>query len=155
MGAAIGDTLDAASVYNSVAQMGLSIAQTVDQGRSNDIAVAQANLPSCEQAFVGTITVQAGGTNVTGDSIFQSNLAVAGDLTLGGRAGFNQLEVAQGASFVGGGIVIGDPGGTTYSSGITVGGGAVSGAGVGGPQAATGDATAIAIGNGAQATMAG
>ena len=52
---------------------------------------------------------------------------------------------------MGGRISLGDPNGVTYSDGITLGGGALSGAGFGGPQAFTGDVTAIAIGNGAGA----
>lgn len=67
----------------------------------------------------------------------------------------SQLLATQGISAVGRGIWIGESNGTTYSSGISLGGGALSGAGVGGAQALTGDVDAILIGNNARATMPG
>ena len=72
-----------------------------------------------------------------------------------GDVNASQVHATQGISVVGGGIWIGDPNGTTYSDGITIGGGAVSGAGFGGAQAVTGNADAIAIGNNAQAMQSG
>ena len=112
--------------------------------------VAQ-GLPSCDQAFTGTVSVSAGGVNVTGVSIFNSNVGFAGNITVSGSINASQLHTSQGISALGGVISLGDPNGTTYSDGINIGGGAISGAGFGGPQATTGHITAIAIGNGASA----
>jgi|GEM_PF-994546 len=111
-------------------------------------------LPSCDLDFTGTIKVTAGGSNITGDSIYHDNLGVVKDLSVGGNVSANQVNAAQGISAMGGAITIGDPNGTTYSSGITIGGGAISGAGTSGAQATTGHVDAIAIGNGANATSA-
>jgi hypothetical protein len=63
----------------------------------------------------------------------------------------NQVHAAQGISAHGGAIFLGRLDGTSYFDGITIGGGAIAGAGFGGAEAFTGDVTAIAIGNGASA----
>jgi hypothetical protein len=113
-------------------------------------------LPNCDATFAGT--VQIGGPNaaipsgdtaldVTGPSIFNGNATVTNTLSA------NQIQASQGISADGGAITLGDPNLTTYSSGITIGGGAISGAGHGGAAASTGDVTAIAIGDGSQATQ--
>jgi hypothetical protein len=114
-----------------------------------------AGLPNCDTTFAGTVAVTAGGVNVSGNSVFNNNVAVGGNLTVSGSLSTSQLQTSQGISAFGGAITIGDPGLTTYSSGITLGGGALSGAGTGGLQAFTGDVTAIAIGNNARATQVG
>jgi hypothetical protein len=113
-----------------------------------------AGLPGCEGTFTGTVAVTAGGVNVSGDSIFQGNVGITQSLNVD-NLNVNTIMAAQGISAFGGAITIGDPSLTTYSSGITIGGGAISGAGTGGLQAFTGDVTAIAIGNNAQATEVG
>lgn len=82
-------------------------------------------------------------------------MGVAADVNAQGNVTASQVLASQGISAVSGGIWIGDPNGTTYSRGITLGGGALSGAGVGGAQAFTGVVDAIAIGNNARATMLG
>jgi len=115
----------------------------------------QHSLDNCDQNFTGTVTVKAGGLDVTGTSIFNSDVGVAADVNVEGDVNASQVHATQGISAVGGGIWIGDTNGTTYSDGITVGGGALSGAGVGGAQAFTGDVDAIAIGNNAQAMQSG
>jgi hypothetical protein len=114
-----------------------------------NLNVYTADLPQCDQTFSGTVTVQKGGVNVTGNSLIQGDLGVTGNVSA------SQLLATQGISAFGGAITIGDPGLTTYSSGITLGGGALSGAGTGGLQAFTGDVTAIAIGNNASAASFG
>lgn len=81
-------------------------------------------LPDCNQQFKGTVEVTAGGTNVTGNSVFNNNLGVAGNL------------------------IVGD------NNGITIGGGEISGTGRSGVPATTNNVDAIAIGNGANATSA-
>jgi hypothetical protein len=111
-------------------------------------------LPSCEQAFTGTVSVSAGGVNVTGGSLFTGNVGVAGDVAVSGNVTASQFHATQGISAMGGRISLGDPNGVTFSDGITLGGGALSGAGFGGPQASTGHFSAIAIGNGASAFSA-
>jgi len=135
---------------------GSSIAGFAFQKQGNDVSqqaqnlnVYTANLPQCDQTFTGTVTVANGGINVTGNSLIQGNLGVTGN------AAASQFNATQGISAFGGAITIGDPSLTTYSSGITLGGGAFSGAGTGGLQAFTGDVTAVAIGNNAQATKVG
>ena len=122
---------------------------------SQDLTVYVATLPDCEATHTGTVAVTNGGVNVTGTSIFNDDVGVAGDVNVEGDVNASQVHATQGISAVGGGIWIGDPNGTTFSDGITIGGGAVSGAGFGGAQAVTGDADAIAIGNNAQAMQSG
>ena len=82
------------------------------------------NLPFCDQAFTGTISVSNGGANITGDSIFNSDLGVVGDVDVGGAVDASQVRATQGISAHGGDIWLGDPNGTSYSDGITLGGGA-------------------------------
>jgi hypothetical protein len=115
----------------------------------------QNSLDNCDQNFTGTVTVKAGGLDVTGTSIFNSDVGVAADVNVEGDVTATQVRATEGISAVGGGIWIGDIGGKTYSDGITIGGGALSGAGVGGAQAFTGHVDAMAIGNNAQATQSG
>jgi autotransporter adhesin len=114
-----------------------------------------ATLPNCETEFTGTTKVSGGGVDVTGASIFKNDVGVAANVNVAGSVNASQLHATQGISAVGGGIWIGDPNGTTFSSGITIGGGALSGAGVGGAQAFTGHVDAIAIGNNAAAMTGG
>ena len=132
--------------------LGLGIADLFNQQTQINLANEQNGLPYCEQGFAGTISVSAGGSNITGDSIYNNNLGVAQNANVGGNVTASQVHTTQGISTNGGGIIIGDPNFTTFSSGITLGGGALSGAGYGGKQAYTGDVTAIAIGNSARAT---
>ena len=106
-------------------------------------------------SVVNPLTGLYGGVNFAGNSIFQDNLSIVSNLYAGGNMSAAQLSTTQGISTNGGGIFIGDPNGITYSAGITLGCGALSGAGFGGLQAFTGDPTAIAIGNNAQALQAG
>ena len=107
--------------------------------------VQATTLPSCEQTFTGTVTVNAGGVNVTGGSIFNGNVGVAGNVNVSGNVTASQVHATQGISADGGKIFLGDPNSVTYSDGITLGGGALSGAGFGGPQAFTGNVSAIAV----------
>jgi hypothetical protein len=109
------------------------------------------NLPFCDQEFTGTVKVNAGGVNVTGVSIFNDNVGIDGDLAISGEFSANQVNTAQGISAHGGKIFLGNPDGTSFFDGITLGGGALGGAGFGGATAFTGDVSAIAIGNGASA----
>ena len=132
--------------------LGLGIADLFNQQTQINLANEQNGLSYCEQGFAGTISVSAGGSNITGNSIYNNNLGVAQNANVGGNVTASQVHTTQGISTNGGGIIIGDPNLTTFSSGITLGGGALSGAGFGGAQAYTGDVTAIAIGNSARAT---
>jgi hypothetical protein len=113
--------------------------------------IQASNLPSCEQEFTGTVKVSNGGINVTGSSLFNNNVGIIGSLNASQNVTASQVHATQGISADGGAIWLGDPNGTTYSLGITLGGGALSGAGTGGAQAFTGDVSSIAIGNGASA----
>lgn len=113
--------------------------------------IQASTLPSCEQEFTGTVKVDAGGVNVSGSSIFNNNVAVVGNVMVSGDVTASHVHATQGISADGGAIWLGDPNGNTFSSGITLGGGALSGAGTGGAQAFTGDVSSIAVGNGASA----
>jgi len=128
---------------------------TVFSQSQQDLVVYVATLPNCEAEFTGTVTVSGGGLNVTGGSIFNDDVGVAGNVNVEGDVNASQVHATQGISADGGAIWLGDPNGTTYSDGITLGGGALSGAGVGGAQAFTGDVDAIAIGNNAEALLPG
>lgn len=149
LGAAI---VGAGSTVTGVASQ---IAAQTFAHNAQDLTVYVATLPDCEVTHTGTVTVTDGGVNVSGRSIFNDNVGIAADANVQGNVTASQVQTTQGISAMGGGIVIGDPNGTTYSDGITIGGGAVSGAGFGGAQAFTGDANAIAIGNNAQAQQSG
>ena len=158
----IGIVAEAAGIgAEIVAQAGPPAAQQVAEAAAIGLqAVALGNtilgttLPSCEQAFTGTVSVSAGGVNVTGGSLFTGNVGVAGNVAVSGNVTASQFHATQGISAMGGRISLGDPNGVTFSDGITLGGGALSGAGFGGPQAVTGHFSAIAIGNGASAFSA-
>ena len=145
--AGVGPTQQAAEA----AALGIQVVSKTASAVAYGAQVQQTMLPSCEQTFTGTVTVTNGGVNVTGGSIFNGNVGVVGSLNASQNVTASQVHATQGISADGGAIWLGDPNGTTFSSGITLGGGALSGAGTGGPQAFTGDVTSIAIGNGASA----
>jgi hypothetical protein len=145
--AGVGPTQQAAEA----AALGIQVVSKTASAVAYGAQVQQTMLPSCEQTFTGTVTVTNGGVNVTGGSIFNGNVGVVGSLNASQNVTASQVHATQGISADGGAIWLGDPNGTTYSSGITLGGGALSGAGTGGLQAFTGDVSSIAIGNGASA----
>ena len=140
-----------AGVAAQGAALALGIADLVNQQNQIDLTNTINNLPFCDQVFTGTITVTNGGADITGDSIFRNNLGVTQDVNVGNNVTASKVFTTQGISTNGGGIVIGDLNLETFSSGITLGGGALSGAGFGGLQAFTGDVTSVAIGNAARA----
>jgi hypothetical protein len=147
--------LAVAGVLAQGAALSFDIADLVTKGIQYGIQLESAGLPNCDATFTGTVTVDAGGVNVTGGSLFNGDVGVDANVVVSGDIDARQVHATQGISAHDGAIWIGDPGGGTYSSGITIGGGAVSGAGTGGSQAFTGDVDAIAIGNGAQAMTSG
>ena len=100
---ALGAAADAGGLIAAGVGLGISQAGVANNQTSLDIAVAQSNLPSCDTPFAGTITVTAGGINVTGDSIFQNNLGVVGNVNVGGSVTASNLSITQGVSFLGGG----------------------------------------------------
>ena len=87
------------------------------------LSVDGTNLPDCEVTHTGTVQVTSGGVNVTGTSIFNSDVGVDANVNVSGDVNAAQVHATQGISAVGGGIWLGDVGGTTFSSGITIGGG--------------------------------
>lgn len=132
--------------------IGTQVVSKTATGVAYGAAVRATQLPSCEQEFTGTVTVSGNaGVDVNGKSIFRNDVGIIGNLAVSGNVTASQVHATQGISADGGAIFLGDPNGTTYSSGITLGGGALSGAGFGGAQAFTGDVSAVAIGNGASA----
>lgn len=151
--AGTGPTEQAAEAASIGIQVGAKTASAVAYAAQ----IQASNLPSCDQEFTGTVKVDAGGVNVTGKSIFNTDnsgqpaVAVNGNVAVSGVVTASQVKATQGISADNGAIWLGDPNGVTYSSGITLGGGALSGAGTGGPQAFTGTVSSIAIGNGASA----
>ncbi|WP_143694554.1 YadA family autotransporter adhesin [Variovorax sp. JS1663] len=162
---AVGAVIVAAEIPGIVAQgaaaaanlvgLGLAIDAHINSTELTNLDAETRSLPSCDQTFTGTVTVDAGGADVTGDSIFNNNLAVRGQLDVAGAVSTNSLDAAQGISAMGGALRLGNADGQTYAPGITVGGGAVSGLGGNGrPAAQTADPDAIAIGNGSIASTA-
>lgn len=145
--AGVGPTEQAAEA----AAIGLQVGAKGASAAAWSAQIAASNLPNCEAQFTGTVTVTNGGLNVTGQSIFNNTVGVIGNLNASQNVTASQVHATQGISADGGAIWLGDPNGTTFSSGITLGGGALSGAGFGGAQAFTGDVSAVAIGNGASA----
>jgi YadA head domain repeat (2 copies) len=135
---------EAASLATQVAGLGVQAGALANE-------IVASTLPNCDAEFTGTVSVDAGGVNVTGGSIFNGDVGVNGNVNVSGSVNASQVNATQGISADGGHIWLGDTNGTTYSDGITLGGGALSGAGYGGLEATTGDVSAIAIGNGASA----
>ncbi len=139
----------AASTVTGVA---FQIASQVDKNLAQGLVDIQAGIPNCDQEFTGTVKVTAGGVNVTGVSIFNSDVRVDADVDVQGTVTASQVQATQGISAHSGNISLGDPNLLNFSDGITLGGGALSGAGnPANALAITGDVTAIAIGNGANA----
>lgn len=145
----------AASLAQNANNLDLTSSQLAVENDTRKGLMSTLSLPNCDQIFAGTVTVSAGGVNVTGDSLFNNNVAFAQNASVTGTVSASEMAASQGISADGGKIWIGDTNGATYSSGITLGGGALSGAGYGGAEAYTGDPTAIAIGDAAQADQAG
>src|SRR4029077_19240387 len=85
--------------------------------------IRASQLPNCDQQFTGTVTVSNGGLNVTGQSIFNNTVGIIGNLNASQNVTASQVHATQGISADNGAIWLGDPGGLTYSSGITLGGG--------------------------------
>jgi len=140
---------------STVTGVASQIAGTVFAHEQSDLnTYVTEQLPLCDTTFTGTVTVTGGGVNATGNSFFTGSIGIDGNVVTNGSITSNQLHTAQGISAHGGNIWLGDPNGVDFSEGITLGGGALSGAGVGGALAMTGNAAAIAIGNGATAVNA-
>ena len=136
---------EAAAIGLQVGAQGATAAAWAAQIRASQ-------LPNCEAEFTGTVKVSNNaGVDVSGQSIFRNTVGIIGNLNASQNVTATQVLATQGISAHSGAIWLGDPGGLTYSSGITLGGGALSGAGTGGAQAFTGDVSAVAIGNGASA----
>ncbi len=57
--------------------------------------VQASTLPSCEQAFTGTVTVTNGGINVTGTSLFNSNVGIIGSLNASQNVTASQVHATQ------------------------------------------------------------
>jgi hypothetical protein len=155
LGAEIGAQAAGTGPTEQAAEAAALALQVGAQGASAAAWAAQiraSQLPNCEQEFTGTVTVSNNaGVDVSGKSIFRDTVGIIGNLNASGNVTATQVQATQGISAHSGAIWLGDPGGLTYSSGITLGGGALSGAGTGGAQAFTGDVSAVAIGNGASA----
>ena len=79
------------------------------------VTTKASTLNSCDTEFTGTVTVDAGGTNVTGDSIYNNNLGVVANLNVGGNISGSQITATQGISADNGAITLGDPN-LTHSS---------------------------------------
>ncbi len=97
------------------------IAGVADQAIGYQMSAKASGLPNCDAEFTGTITADA------------------------------NIKASQGISADNGQINLGDPDGHSVAAGITLGGGALSGAGFGGAVAETDTALDIAIGNGSKA----
>ncbi len=131
--------------------------------------------PNCDTKFNGTITVlnpthaavdakgnvvsNAGGVPAgqpgliiqSGDAYIGGNINSGGNLNVSGTVTASMMNAAQGISAHGGAMTLGNPDLTSYQLGISIGGGSIAGADYGGAQARTGDVSAIAVGNGANA----
>ncbi|MEO8318247.1 MAG: hypothetical protein ABI561_07985, partial [Bradyrhizobium sp.] len=128
--ATAGGTSTAAGVALGLQTVGVAtgVAGAVLQQEQTSLAAYVSYLPNCDLHFSGTVFTDA---NIIG---------------------------GQGIAAVNGAINLGNPDGVTYQPGITLGGGALSGAGssgpatMAGPLATTDNVNAIAIGNGASAS---
>lgn len=117
LGAEVGGALDPLGISEAVA-VGIQVAAKVTEivAYADHVAAfaletdASRNKPSCSTEFYGSVEVSAGGTSVTGDSIFNNNLDVTG-----------ALGVSGGATITGGATI---NGGTTMDGGATINGGA-------------------------------
>ena len=150
----VGITAQAVAVGLNVAQLVIDTdnLDTTEALSAQDALVS--GLPNCDSEFAGTVKVTAGGTDVTGDSIFKNNLGVVGDVNVGGKVTATNLAATRGVSAAGGDLNLGKADGTGGQPGITMGNGVITGLGAG---SALGDATtldkdAVAIGNGSLAS---
>ena len=123
----IGEAAGAAELISDFEIPGIVIQTLGDSfGLASDITqTVQSNLPICDKEFTGTISADA------------------------------NIAASQGISADNGAIFLGNTDGISYQPGITLGGGALSGAGAGGLEATTGDVNAIAVGNNAFAALSG
>jgi hypothetical protein len=148
-------------VAAGVAAAGFGASATTADDTRRQFVYDVAQLPDCNATFIGSVEISnpSGflnpGLKVEGNSIFESSVGIGADLNVNGNVNASTVTATQGISADGGTIFLGDTNLSTYSDGITLGGGALSGAG--GPasaEAVTGDIDAIAIGNGASAMQA-
>ena len=133
--------LDAASV-------GVELAGTIAEAVGALFIVSE--IPGVILQGIGT-GLHLAGTVTTG---FQNAAPNCNAEFTGTVEAWSNIAAKQGISAFAGKINLGNPDGVSYSQGIELGGGSLSGAGSEGPQASTGDATAVAIGNGAVAQNA-
>ncbi|WP_179106809.1 YadA family autotransporter adhesin [Variovorax sp. KK3] len=153
--APLGISLQIGAAGANATAIGLAIAGQDKPVELTDLDERARNLPGCDQAFAGTVTVETGGVNVTGGSIFNSDLAVNAKLDVAGTTSTNALDAAQGITAMNGELRLGNRDGQSSALGITLGGGAVAGLGGSAQQVArTGHVNAIAIGNGSAADTA-
>jgi trimeric autotransporter adhesin len=113
-------------------------------------------LPNCGTTYNGSIvsTVPKGEAGLIlkeSDLYVGGEATVEGDVEVKGNVTATQVTATQGIAAHNGAIILGNPDMETYQEGITIGGGSISGAGIGGALAYTGHFSAIAIGNGAEA----
>jgi hypothetical protein len=139
----------------SLTQVGAFTAQATglaSQITAQTLTDAAVPIPNCDAKYIGTQNIDVGAGN---QAIFANgNVGVTGNINSGGQLTGNQLVAAQGISSNGGAITLGNADLTTYQQGISIGGGAIAGAGAAGATSTTGDVSAIAIGNGASALRA-
>lgn len=115
---------DVSAAANVVGVASQVYAQSLLNYSTGESSLGYPGLNSCSTEFTGTITADA------------------------------NINASQGISADNGAIYLGNTDGKTYQPGISLGGGALAGAGSG-VEAFTGDANSIAIGNGASADAAG
>ncbi len=98
-----------------VAGVAAQIAGTVFTHNAQALTDYANTLDFCDTKFTGTVTVKAGGVDVTGDSIFNGNVGFGQSLNVSGDVtAASTLSSTQGISAFGGAITIGDPSLTTY-----------------------------------------
>ncbi len=130
----------------ALAAMAVGVGIQID---ANEATQVKNGLPNCNSTFNGTVTVEAGGIDVTGNS------QITGSLGLSGEFAATTGQFGEGVSAYNGQLTLGDADLDSFFAGITIGGGEFAGAGTGGEDSYTGDVDAIAIGNGSSASNAG
>lgn len=118
-------------------------------------------LPECNAEILGGLKIMEGGISATGNSTIGGALgvgdylSVGGSITAGGAIESASLDASGAVSAYGDRITLGTIDRTGVQPGISIGGGAIAGAGHLGPESFSLHATSIAIGNLSYATSEG
>lgn len=145
---------EAVSVLSQVAGF---TARSISLGYQS--AAVFSGTPECNTEFVGGLRVYQGGIWAADDSAINGSLGVGQTLSarsvVTNQLTTDQFTATRAISAFGGRILLGSVGGLPPQPGISIGGGAIAGAGHLGAESRSLDPTSVAIGNNSLATSEG